>query len=116
MGINPSPIELTPEELRNQNIFKFFSALCDRQVIVESLVEYLVWLSLEFDQRIVFLCERPVKLEGKVDGKAKQYRPDVFFRTSDGEESLVEAKKHEDLIEIEPELRRPKRWPVMAAL
>lgn len=116
MGINPSAIPLTPEELRKQNIYKFFSALCNREVIVESLVEYLVWLSFEFSHRIVFLCERPVKLEGRVDGRHKSYRPDVFLRTCDGEESLVEAKKQEDTTEIEPGVWRPKRWSIMSAL
>ena len=116
MGFNPSPIELTPKELRRQNIYKFFSALCDREVIVESLVEYIVWLSMEFNHRIVFLCERPAELSGRVDGKSKSYRPDLFFRTCDGEESLGEAKKQEDIKEVEPGVWQPARWPIMTAL
>ncbi len=116
MGFNPSPIELKPKELRKQNTFKFFSPLCGREVIVESLVEYIVWLSFEFDRNVKVLCERPAKLEGRVDGKEKSYRPDLFVRTQDNEETLVECKKHEDLIEVEPDVWQPKRWDTMSTL
>lgn len=116
MGFIPSPVQLTPKELRRQNIFKFYSPLCGREVIVESLVEYIVWLSFEFDRNVKVLCERPAKLEGRVDGKNKTYRPDLFVRTQNNEETLVECKKHEDLREVEPDVWRPARWDTMNAL
>ena len=116
MGINPNPIPLTPKARRKQNLFKFFSALCDREVELESFVEYIVWLSLEFNRRIVFMCERPCVLQGRVDGRKETYKPDLFFRTRDLEESLGECKKKEDTEEVEPGVFLPKRWPAMSAL
>lgn len=116
MGINPSPIPLTPKARRGQNLYKFFSALCGRIVELESFVEFIVWLSLEFNRRIIFLCERPCVLKGKVDGRNATYKPDLFFRTRDLEESLGECKKIEDTEEVEPHLFLPKRWPAMSGL
>ena len=119
MGIDPQPIQLTQKERRRQNVYKLFSALCDRIVELESFTEFLVWLSLEFCPEIIFLCERPCRLEGRVDGKKQSYRPDLFVRArgdSAPQEHLGETKKREDCIEVEPGIWRPKRWSVMEAL
>lgn len=119
MGIDPKPIELTQKERRRQNVYKFFSALCDRFVELESFTEFLVWLSLEFSPNVIFLCERPCRLEGRVEGKKQTYRPDLFVRAkADGAplEHLGETKKREDCVEVEPDVWQPKRWPVMKAL
>ncbi len=116
MGMNPTPIELEPKARRNQNLFRFFSPLADRIVELESFVEYIIWLSMEFNQQVIFLCERPCVLSGKIDGRKQTYKPDLFFRTRELEESLGECKKQEDLIETEPGVWLPKRWPIMSAL
>jgi hypothetical protein len=119
MGINPKPIDLTPKERRRQNVYKFFSALCDRFVELESFTEFLVWLSLEFSPDVIFLCERPCRLEGRVEGKKQTYRPDLFVRAKgDGApiEHLGETKKREDCVEVEPDVWQPKRWPVLQSL
>lgn len=116
MSIDPTPIALEPKARRNQNLFRLFSPLADRIVELESFVEYIVWLSLEFNQNVIFLCERPCVLSGKVDGRKQTYKPDLFFRTRDQEESLGECKKKEDLVETEPNVWLPKRWPIMTDL
>lgn len=119
MAINPTPITLTPKERRRQNMWRFYSALCGRFVELESFVEYLVWLSLEFCPQVIFLCERPCRLEGRVNGKKESYRPDLFVRRRNVdviEEHLGEAKKSEDCFEVEPGDWQPKRWDVMTAL
>ena len=119
MAMNPTPGALTAKERRRQNVWKLFSVLCGRFVELESFVEYLVWLSLEFCPEVIFLCERPCKLEGRVDGKKQSYRPDLFVRAK-GEtgpvEHLGECKKSEDCVEVEPNVSRPPRWDVMKAL
>ena len=119
MGIDPQPIQLTQKERRRQNVYKFFSALCDRFVELESFVEFLVWLSLDFSPEVIFLCERPCRLEGRVEGKKQSYRPDLFVRAkgdSGPQEHLGETKKREDCIEVEPDIWHPKRWPLMQSL
>ncbi len=119
MGIDPQPIQLTQKERRRQNVYKFFSTLCDRIVELESFVEFLVWLPLEFSPEVIFLCERPCRLEGRVEGKKQSYRPDLFVRAkgdSAPEEHFGETKKREDCVEVEPDIWQPKRWPVMQAL
>lgn len=119
MGINPNPIPLTPKERRRQNVWKFFSTLCNRTVELESFVEFLVWVSLEFCPDVIFLCERPCKLEGRVEGKKQTYRPDLFVRAKGDagpSEHLAECKKSEDCVEVESGIWQPKRWDVMQAL
>ena len=116
MTIDPTPIPLTAKARRRQNLFKFFSPLCDRLVELESFVEYIVWLSMEFDRQITFLCERPCVLQGRVAGRKETYKPDLFFRKRDQDGSLGECKKNEDLVENEAGVRLPKRWPAMSAL
>lgn len=119
MGMDPKPLPLTQKERRRQNVWKFFSALCNRFVELESFVEFLVWLSLEFCPEVIFLCERPCRLEGQVDGKKQTYRPDLFVRAKGNEaplEHLGETKKQEDCIEVEPNIWQPARWSVMEAL
>ena len=119
MALDPKPIPLTPKERRRQNVWKFYSVLCGRTVEVESFVEYLVWLSLEFCPDVTFLCERPCKLKGRVDGRNQTYRPDLFVRTKGDAgpiEHLGECKKSEDCVEIEPEVWEPPRWDVMTSL
>ena len=119
MGIDPQSRPLTPKERRRQNVWKIYSALCDRLVELESFVEFQVWLSLEFCPEVIFLCERPCKLEGRVDGKKQTYRPDLFVRSRGDAgpiEHLGECKKSEDCFEVEPGVWQPARWDIMNAL
>lgn len=116
MSLNPSPVPLKPKRRRRQNVFKFYSPKCQREVEVESFVEYIVWLSYEFDANTTFMCERPGELVAPVDGKSQKYTPDLFVRTANDEEYLIEAKKDEDLVESDCDDRVPKRWPIISAI
>ncbi len=116
MGMLPEPVELTPKQRRKQNVYKFFSPLCGREVELESFVEFIVWLSLEFSPDTEFLCERPGILVARVNGKDESYTPDLFVRTQSKEEFLGESKKDEDLVETPGGERLPKRWAVMSGI
>lgn len=70
-----------------------------RSVFFESLLEKTLFLSLEFDKEVLGYLEQPVKIEYKVNNKARTYHPDCLIDYHIGKSRLVEVKYIIDLIE-----------------
>ena len=105
MSNGPKKIQLLTqksiENIRNQrdvsddgigNSGKFFSRKMEREVQYESQLEFNFFYRLEKMSEVIFFQEQPFVVPYEIDGKNRNYYPDVLFVLEDGRGVVVEIK------------------------
>lgn len=92
------PVRKIPKSFRAVT-GRFPSVINGRCVSYESKLERDYFLRLEFDPTVKSYEEQPVKISGKVNGKAVTYILDCLVHFSNGRRSLLIELKYEEELE-----------------
>lgn len=69
----------------------------NRMVEFESSLERDFIQIIEFDSKVFFYCEQPIKIYYKQDEISHYYTPDFYIEYFNGEKEIIEIKYEEDL-------------------
>lgn len=84
------------------NYWEAFSLKANRVVSFDSDLEYYFWILLESDPSVSVLCEQPLRVAARVNGKWVTSIPDIWYRTKVGGEVFCEVKYSSEIQSARP--------------